>query len=287
MGEGDMREDQLKLLEERINNAISFIETLKSREKKLLHEKEELEAKISSFDKVLAEKDAKIEELKGSQGFLREKIEAILGKLESFASIDSEGKFDLKELPETEKVDDDGIIEDEFVDLKEKNVDEETADTKQDEDISSDKEPTEDSLEKKEDIFSLNAEDDQESEKSDEDEDVIEGIVNEDIFEEETDEAIIEGGRNTLESENPDDEGENPETGSENSVQKQKTGSTDSLTAETVLGKDDNQLFTADTESNTGSLFQNDTLNKLSRINESRGGSISKRWIDNNPFIQT
>jgi hypothetical protein len=293
---GDMREDQLKLLEERINTAISFIETLKSREKKLLQEKEELETKVNSFDEIIAEKDAKIEELKGSQGFLREKIETILEKLESFASIDTDSQFDFKTLPETEESvssepekDEEGVlIEDEFVDLKTENVEDESEETEQEE---KQEKTNEETLEEKPDTENQDDldsdEDNQVSEKSDDEEDVIEGIVNEDIFEVEANDETSDEDENILKNEIPEKESEILEISSEDNREKKETSSVDSLTADTTLEKDDNLLFTAESENSTGSLFKNDSLNKLSKIKESSGGSYSKRWIDNNPFIQT
>lgn len=125
-----MQEDQLKLLESRINNAIVFIENLRSREKNLIQENEELCQKIVTHEEIVAEKEEKIEELKGSQEFLREKIEAILGKLESFANIDTEKQFSLKNYPEQEETEsltgeempgeqtEEIIIEENIVDLK-------------------------------------------------------------------------------------------------------------------------------------------------------------------------
>jgi len=125
-----MQDDQLKLLETRINKAIAFIETLKSREKKLLQEKDELAQKIVSLENGLEEKDIKIKELIGSQEFLKEKIETILGKLESFASIEPEEEFvsmnsmDTSEI-ETEKEyesilenKEETIVEEDMVDYK-------------------------------------------------------------------------------------------------------------------------------------------------------------------------
>jgi len=125
-----MQDDQLKLLETRINKAIAFIETLKSREKKLLQEKDELTKKIVSLENGLEEKDNKIKELIGSQEFLKEKIETILGKLESFASIEPEEEFvsmnsmDTSEI-ETEKEyesilenKEETIVEEDMVDYK-------------------------------------------------------------------------------------------------------------------------------------------------------------------------
>lgn len=122
-----MKENQLKLLEERISKAVEFIETLKSRERNLIREKEKLGEKVSILEKELEGKEDKIKELKGSQEFLKEKIETILGKLESFASIDVTEKYESAEETEEEKIEssdenepeNEMIIEDEIVDLKE------------------------------------------------------------------------------------------------------------------------------------------------------------------------
>jgi len=85
-----MEESQLKILEERINNAITFIENLKSKGKKLLEEKEEVQNRVVSLEKTIEEKDLKIEALKKNQLFLKDKIETILDKLESLAGLDAE-----------------------------------------------------------------------------------------------------------------------------------------------------------------------------------------------------
>jgi chromosome segregation ATPase len=90
-----MEGDQLKLLEERIGKAIGFIENLKAREKTYLQQKEELEERVSSLEEEIKEKDTRIEELKESQLFLKEKIETILGKLESWADLVDSSGYDL------------------------------------------------------------------------------------------------------------------------------------------------------------------------------------------------
>jgi len=107
-----MEVDQLKLLEERINNAIAFIEKLKTREKVLNREKEELNTKITALKKVVESKDKRIEELLDVQRFLKEKIETILNKLESFADIGS--AYELEEKKTEEEI----IIDENIVDLK-------------------------------------------------------------------------------------------------------------------------------------------------------------------------
>jgi len=90
-----MEGDQLKLLEDRIGKAIGFIENLKSREKTHLQEKEELEQRVTSLEEDIKEKDGRIEELKESQVFLKEKIETILSKLESWADLVDSAGYDL------------------------------------------------------------------------------------------------------------------------------------------------------------------------------------------------
>ncbi len=123
-----MEENHLNLLEQRINRAISFIETLKSREKTLTEEKDGLQGKISSLEESVREKDLKIEALKENQLFLKEKIEAVLSKLESLANLEEQSNDDNPEPPEEdESVDDDSteseiIIEENIVDLKEEEV---------------------------------------------------------------------------------------------------------------------------------------------------------------------
>jgi hypothetical protein len=276
-----MREDQLKLLETRINNAIIFIETLKSREKRLIQEKEELDIKIGSFEKVLAEKDNKIEELKGSQGFLREKIEAILGKLESFATIDTEGQFDLKVFPENEKSEpivpegdgEDIIIEDEVVDLNEENLKDEISVEEKEEDLSGEGENTAEIPEEKQPDIAID--ENPSDEMSDDSGDVLEGIINEDIFQEEKPAQ----DENVLQTETSVGESEDRENTSENAEEKSESGKEESLAMDTALEKNENLLFTTD--------GQNDNLNEINKIRDNTDGSFNKGWIDNNPFIQT
>lgn len=93
-----MEGEQLRLLEERINKAIAFIEKLKSREKALIEERDEIKRRLSSLEETIREKDLKIDALKENQLFLKDKIEAILSKLESLASLDAEtASFSAKE----------------------------------------------------------------------------------------------------------------------------------------------------------------------------------------------
>jgi hypothetical protein len=82
-----MEDNQLKLLEQRVSNAVTFIEKLKSREKSLQDEKERIEQKVVSMQRVIEEKDLKIEALRENQLFLKNKIETILDKLEGLASL--------------------------------------------------------------------------------------------------------------------------------------------------------------------------------------------------------
>jgi hypothetical protein len=81
-------DNQLTMLEERIGKAITFIETLKAKEKTLADEKEVFETKIQELEAELTEKDRTIEELMENQVFLKNKIEAVLNKLESLANFD-------------------------------------------------------------------------------------------------------------------------------------------------------------------------------------------------------
>jgi len=83
-----MEENQLRILEERINNAISFIENLKSKEKALVEEKERLQLKKAELEEVVRDKNLKIEALQENQLFLKNKIEAILDKLEALAEME-------------------------------------------------------------------------------------------------------------------------------------------------------------------------------------------------------
>jgi len=81
-------DNQLKVLEERINKAIAFIENLKAKEKKLLDEKETVEQKILVLETEMEEKERTIEELMENQVFLKNRIEAVLNKLESLANFE-------------------------------------------------------------------------------------------------------------------------------------------------------------------------------------------------------
>jgi len=133
-----MKEEQIKLLESRINKAITFIENLKSREKKLILEKVDLNQKIFSLENNFEEKENKIKELKESQEFLREKIEVILGKLESFASMETDIQLEPSEVTEKEEIElekeyepampdnEEVIVEENIADLQENNVAEES-----------------------------------------------------------------------------------------------------------------------------------------------------------------
>ncbi len=133
-----MKEEQIKLLESRINKAITFIENLKSREKKLILEKVDLNQKIFSLENNFEEKENKIKELKESQEFLREKIEVILGKLESFASMETDIQLEPSEVTEKEEIElekeyepavpdnEEVIVEESIADLQENNVEEES-----------------------------------------------------------------------------------------------------------------------------------------------------------------
>ena len=133
-----MKEEQIKLLESRINKAITFIENLKSRERKLILEKEDLNQKIFSLENDFEEKENKIKELKESHEFLREKIEVILGKLESFASMETDIQLKPSEVTEKEEIElekeyepavpdnEEVIVEENIADLQENNVEEES-----------------------------------------------------------------------------------------------------------------------------------------------------------------
>jgi len=89
-----MEDKQLDMFEDRINRAISFIETLKAKEKTLVDEKEDIERKVEELQEQIALKDQKIEELLESQVFLKNKIETVLNKLESLANFDADSSDD-------------------------------------------------------------------------------------------------------------------------------------------------------------------------------------------------
>ena len=78
-----MEDKQLDVFEDRINRAISFIETLKAKEKTLVDEKEDSERKVEDLQEQIALKDQK-------------KIETVLNKLESLANFDTDSSDDEK-----------------------------------------------------------------------------------------------------------------------------------------------------------------------------------------------
>ena len=250
-----MQEDQLELLESRINNAIAFIENLRSREKGFVQENEDLHQKIVTLEENMAEKEKKIEELKGSQGFLREKIEAILGKLESFASIDTERQFDLKNYPEQEKTEsltgeempgvqtEQVIIEENIVDLKEDfSLLEPDETVTKGENVSADEEVIQDEA-------ARTGEEISGSEEVLPDEKVIQGE------EAQTGEEIL-----SEESEKPLD-----------------------LPGD-AQNKNDNMLFTIENDIDSDNLLHADDGNNAKKTGEE---SYNKKWLDNNPFIET
>jgi len=64
-------DNHLKVLEDRINKAIIFIENLKAKEKTLAGEKELIENRVAELEIEIAEKDRTIEELMENQVFLK------------------------------------------------------------------------------------------------------------------------------------------------------------------------------------------------------------------------
>ena len=58
-----MEDKQLRMFEDRINRAISFIEELKAKEKVLADEKADIEQKVEELQEQILERDKKIEEL--------------------------------------------------------------------------------------------------------------------------------------------------------------------------------------------------------------------------------
>ena len=250
-----MQEDQLELLESRINNAIAFIENLRSREKGFVQENEDLHQKIVTLEENMAEKEKKIEELKGSQGFLREKIEAILGKLESFASIDTERQFDLKNYPEQEKTEsltgeempgvqtEQVIIEENIVDLKEDfSLLEPDETVTKGENVSADEEVIKD----------------EEAQTGEETSGSEEVLPDEEVIQDEaarTGEEIL-----SEESEKPLD-----------------------LPGD-AQNKNDNMLFAIENDIDSDNLLHADNGNNAKKTREE---SYNKKWLDNNPFIET
>ena len=127
-----MEDNQLKVLEERINKAVNFIETLKAKEKSLADEKEMIEKKMEQLKEQVVEKEQKIEELMESQIFLKNKIETVLSKLESLANFDmksseseAEDEIEHKEVPDKDEREERSTseiyVEETFVDLKDEN----------------------------------------------------------------------------------------------------------------------------------------------------------------------
>jgi hypothetical protein len=129
-----MDDSQLKLLEERINNAISFIETMKTREKVLIDEKKDIEKRAADLQELIVEKDKKIDDLSENQLFLKDKIEAVLDKLEGLANLETGGSFTEmeNETADVEKEEETGdndieesgeiIVEENIVDLKNEKI---------------------------------------------------------------------------------------------------------------------------------------------------------------------
>jgi hypothetical protein len=157
-----MDDKQLKLLEERINNAITFIETLKAREKTLIEEKKEIEKRAADLQELITEKDKKIDDLSENQLFLKNKIEAVLDKLEGLASLELEGSFTetetIQSTMETEEetadaeseeetidndIEDSGeiIVEENIVDLKNEEITDKAEEIEEDEENIIDEEP--------------------------------------------------------------------------------------------------------------------------------------------------
>ena len=258
-----MQEDQLELLESRINNAIAFIENLKSREKDLIQENKDLHQKIVTLEENVTEKEKKIEELKGSQEFLREKIEAILGKLESFASIDTERQFNLKNYPEQEKTEsltgeempgvqtEQVIIEENIVDLKEDfSLLEPDETVTKGENVSADEEVIQDEA-------ARTGEETSGSEEVLPDEEVIQ------------DEAARTGEETS---------------GSEEVLPDSEESEKPLDLPGDAQNKNDNMLFTIENDIDSDNLLHADDGNNAKKTGEE---SYNKKWLDNNPFIET
>jgi hypothetical protein len=140
-----MEDKQLEMFEERVNKAVSFIETLKAKEKTLVDEKEDIQRKVEELQEEIDLKDRKIEELLESQVFLKNKIETVLNKLESLdnfdADITEDEKPDADETPtygydkseslnagSNNETSGEIYVEENFVDLKDENETEEDSD---------------------------------------------------------------------------------------------------------------------------------------------------------------
>lgn len=140
-----MEDKQLEMFEERVNKAVSFIETLKAKEKTLVDEKEDIERKVEELQEEIDLKDRKIEELLESQVFLKNKIETVLNKLESLDNFDADKKED--DVPDVDETPTYGyersdslnagndtensgeiFVEENLVDLKDENETEEDSD---------------------------------------------------------------------------------------------------------------------------------------------------------------
>jgi FtsZ-binding cell division protein ZapB len=85
-------ENHLKMLEERIAKAITFIENLKTREKSLRDEKDAIRNKVLELESENEDKERTIAELRESQVYLKNRIEAVLSKLESLATLEMEAE---------------------------------------------------------------------------------------------------------------------------------------------------------------------------------------------------
>ena len=140
-----MEDKQLEMFEERVNKAVSFIETLKAKEKTLVDEKEDIERKVEELQEEIDLKDRKIEELLESQVFLKNKIETVLNKLESLDNFDADKTED--DVPDVDETPTYGyersdslnagndtensgeiFVEENLVDLKDENETEEDSD---------------------------------------------------------------------------------------------------------------------------------------------------------------
>jgi FtsZ-binding cell division protein ZapB len=300
---GDMQEDQLELLESRINNAIAFIENLRSREKGFVQENEDLHQKIVTLEENMAEKEKKIEELKGSQGFLREKIEAILGKLESFASIDTERQFNLKNYPEQEKTEsltgeempgvqtEQVIIEENIVDLKEDfSLLEPDETVTKGENVSADEEVIQDEA-------AQTGEEISGGEEVLPDEEVIQdgaARTGEEISGSEEvlpDEEVIQDGAAQTGEEISGSEEVLPD---EEIIQDGAAQTGEEILSEEsekpldlpgdAQNKNDNMLFAIENDIDSDNLLHADNGNNAKKT---RGESYNKKWLDNNPFIET
>jgi hypothetical protein len=107
---------------------------MKTREKVLIDEKKDIEKRAADLQELIVEKDKKIDDLSENQLFLKDKIEAVLDKLEGLANLETGGSFTEmeNETADVEKEEETGdndieesgeiIVEENIVDLKNEKI---------------------------------------------------------------------------------------------------------------------------------------------------------------------